>query len=232
MEPIKELINTSAPVPPITMLKGTLPLLQQLQEVWFLDNTGNAATNNVTINAAPGDVFIVEGEENPETSIVLKQNGFVAKFIIADIDNGTGNCKWTISNVQDGDLPVGITYVGGVFIVGPTAATRGPVQCSKVQLVNTGSSTFKTVLKPSATIADVELTLPTTQGAAGDVVQMGAGGVMNLVKPANQYVVGGLPIYADDAAAGAGGLVQNQLYQTDGTGAAPLNVAGIVMIKQ
>jgi len=40
------------------------------------------------------------------------------------------------------------------------------------------------------------------------------------------------PAYADDAAAGAGGLGADQVYQTDGTGAAPLNVAGIMMIKQ
>lgn len=38
--------------------------------------------------------------------------------------------------------------------------------------------------------------------------------------------------YADDAAAGAGGIEAPGLYQTDGTGAAPLNVAGIVMVKQ
>lgn len=41
-----------------------------------------------------------------------------------------------------------------------------------------------------------------------------------------------LPSYADDAAAGVGGLVQGDLYQTSGAGAAPLNVAGIVMCKQ
>lgn len=46
------------------------------------------------------------------------------------------------------------------------------------------------------------------------------------------YKITVLPMYADDAAAGAGGLVVEQLYQTDGTGAAPLNVAGILMIKQ
>jgi len=39
-----------------------------------------------------------------------------------------------------------------------------------------------------------------------------------------------LPAYADDAAAGAGGLNSGDLYQTDGTGA--LTTAGIVMIKQ
>ena len=41
-----------------------------------------------------------------------------------------------------------------------------------------------------------------------------------------------LAAYADDAAAGAAGVSTGTLYQTDGAGAAPLNVAGIVMIKQ
>ncbi len=36
--------------------------------------------------------------------------------------------------------------------------------------------------------------------------------------------------YADDATAKAGGLVANDVYVTDGGGAAPLNVAGILMI--
>jgi len=41
-----------------------------------------------------------------------------------------------------------------------------------------------------------------------------------------------LPSYNDDAAAGVGGLATGQLYQTTGAGAAPLNAAGIVMVKQ
>jgi len=41
-----------------------------------------------------------------------------------------------------------------------------------------------------------------------------------------------LPAHADDAAAGTAGLTAGQMYQTDGTGAAPLNAAGILMIKQ
>ena len=44
--------------------------------------------------------------------------------------------------------------------------------------------------------------------------------------------ISGLSAYADEAAAAAAGLATNTLYQTDGTGVAPLNVAGIVMIKQ
>ena len=42
--------------------------------------------------------------------------------------------------------------------------------------------------------------------------------------------VAGIPKAVDNADALAQGLVAGQLYQTDGTGAAPLNVAGIVMI--
>ena len=42
--------------------------------------------------------------------------------------------------------------------------------------------------------------------------------------------VAGIPKAIDNADALAQGLVAGQLYQTDGTGAAPLNVPGIVMI--
>ena len=41
-----------------------------------------------------------------------------------------------------------------------------------------------------------------------------------------------LSAYADDADAGTNGVVTGELYQTDGTGSAPLNIAGIVMVKQ
>ena len=42
----------------------------------------------------------------------------------------------------------------------------------------------------------------------------------------------GLQAFADDAAAGVGGLSAGDLYQTSGAGAAPLDAAGIVLIKQ
>lgn len=40
------------------------------------------------------------------------------------------------------------------------------------------------------------------------------------------------PAFADDIAAGIGGLLLGDRYQTDGTGANPLNVPGIMMLKQ
>jgi len=47
-----------------------------------------------------------------------------------------------------------------------------------------------------------------------------------------KVALNGLSAYADDAAAGAAGILTGDLYQTNGSGAAPLNVAGIVMVKQ
>ncbi len=40
------------------------------------------------------------------------------------------------------------------------------------------------------------------------------------------------PAYDDDAAAGAAGLTTGMVYMTTGSGSAPLNAAGILMIKQ
>ena len=42
----------------------------------------------------------------------------------------------------------------------------------------------------------------------------------------------GLDSFADDAAAAAAGIAKGVVYQTDGSGAPPLNVAGILMVKQ
>jgi hypothetical protein len=46
------------------------------------------------------------------------------------------------------------------------------------------------------------------------------------------YTLQNLPAFQDDAAAGGAGLTTGMLYQTTGTGAAPLNAAGIMMVKQ
>jgi hypothetical protein len=46
------------------------------------------------------------------------------------------------------------------------------------------------------------------------------------------YTLQNLPAFQDDAAAGIGGLTTGMLYQTTGAGAAPLNAAGILMVKQ
>ena len=47
-----------------------------------------------------------------------------------------------------------------------------------------------------------------------------------------QITISNLPSYDDDTAAGTAGLTAGMVYMTTGSGSAPLNVAGILMIKQ
>ena len=74
-------------------------------------------------------------------------------------------------------------------------------------------------------------------------------GVTGLLQPANLTVSANRPLFlvginaaggtsslattafADNAAAVAGGLSAGDVYRTDGTGAAPLNAAGILMVR-
>lgn len=72
-------------------------------------------------------------------------------------------------------------------------------------------------------------TLPNITGVAGSIAtDMNGDGVITMERPIFET----MPSYADDTAAGIAGLGIGKPYQTDGTGAAPLNVPGIVMIKQ
>jgi len=49
----------------------------------------------------------------------------------------------------------------------------------------------------------------------------------------NEHItISNLPAYDDDTAAGVGGLTTGMVYMTTGSGSAPLNAAGILMIKQ
>jgi len=71
----------------------------------------------------------------------------------------------------------------------------------------------------------------------GDVDTLSNGAIISVDVPNNKINlkattinVDGLPAFADDAAASS--LAAGDLYQTTGAGAAPLNVAGIVMVKQ
>ncbi len=49
----------------------------------------------------------------------------------------------------------------------------------------------------------------------------------------NEHItISNLPAFDDDAAAGTAGLTAGMLYMTTGSGSAPLNVSGILMIKQ
>tara|TARA_Y100000590_G_scaffold84148_1_gene93915 strand:+ start:3579 stop:3845 length:267 start_codon:yes stop_codon:yes gene_type:complete len=80
----------------------------------------------------------------------------------------------------------------------------------------------------TATPALTDMVLGTDVGSSDATKNFTAQNLLALVSSA----VITLPAYQDEAAAIAAGLTTGQLYQTTGTGAAPLNAAGIVMVKQ
>ena len=73
-------------------------------------------------------------------------------------------------------------------------------------------------------------------GSTGDgnnLLNLAVGGVSKArIDNAGAIFSSGTPAYADEAAAVTAGLATGDIYQTTGTAASPLNVAGILMIKQ
>lgn len=131
----------------------------------------------------------------------------------------------------------------GAFLVSDSSTNR--VSQSVLQFSGFSSNTYE----DDSTIADFII-----QRETGNIVSQFATGSTNrcffgigtAYPTARLHVVGAtiidlsgenltlqsLPSFDDDAAAGVGGLTAGMLYQTTGSGAAPLNVAGILMIKQ
>jgi hypothetical protein len=61
----------------------------------------------------------------------------------------------------------------------------------------------------------------------------GGNGTKITIDDVNEHItISNLPAYDDDAAAGTAGLTAGMVYMTTGSGSAPLNAAGILMIKQ
>jgi hypothetical protein len=114
------------------------------------------------------------------------------------------------------------------------------------QSITTGQSNI--CIGTSADVSDATgnnaIAIGATSGAAPDAIAIGNGASATT----GQFAIGDnitefkalgvtkitapLAAFDDDAAAGLGGLTTGQWYQSTGSGAAPLNVAGIVLIKQ
>ena len=117
------------------------------------------------------------------------------------------------ASITNGDDNVLLGYQAGVAIT--TGSENLVLGASGAQTLLTGSN--NTIIGFSAE--------PSAAGASNEIT------IGNINQDRVRFP-GGLPSFDDDAAAGVGGLLTNMLYQTTGAGAAPLNVAGIVMIKQ
>jgi len=72
----------------------------------------------------------------------------------------------------------------------------------------------------------------TTGGVGSQILLSAAGGISIGPSVAGVLNLINIPAFANDANAGGAGLTTGDIFQTDGSGTAPLNAAGILMIKQ
>lgn len=214
------------------------------------------ATGQGTINFANGTDFIFRSGSN---NGYLIGNGNVL-FAIKPSDVALGNPA--SMNILGANHTGTAGNNGGDILIqgGTTASTSllpvassGAVEIKGGDIITAEGNGGRVVVKGSSVVSgltDIAAGNLFLQGGAG--TGTGAGGEISFqVAPAgvsgsapNAYVTPltiqgngimkttGLPAYDDDADAGSGGLTAGDMYQTTGSGAAPLNVAGILMIKQ
>jgi len=72
-------------------------------------------------------------------------------------------------------------------------------------------------------------TLPDGDGTAGQIIETDGNGNLTWETPSIPSII---PAYDNDAVAGTAGLATGDIYQTTGAAVNPLNVAGIMMVKQ
>lgn len=187
--------------------------------------------NGVDISSGVlGDVFLSTQGVNNSTSL----NGQVLTLI----DETTGQAEWTTLAPGSG---TNIYNLSGSLTSSRSVNGNG----NNIQFMNFSDITLSSYTSNAISITTSGVTLnvgsadglfiktPAVQGSSA--VNGQALTLINATAGKVEYQNAAtrvLPAYADDVVAGVGGLATGEYYQTDGTGASPLNIAGIVMIKQ
>ena len=90
-----------------------------------------------------------------------------------------------------------------------------------------------TQLALSNTIGGIDYGIEQLAGTVTIGNLVGGNNTKITIDDVNEHItISNLPAYDDDTAAGTGGLTAGMVYMTTGSGSAPLNAAGILMIKQ
>ncbi|NRB36527.1 MAG: hypothetical protein HRU31_17715 [Rhodobacteraceae bacterium] len=141
--------------------------------------------------------------------------GRVKLLYASDATRGLGIYQSDLSGVATGVVNFHYQGTGGGsrFVI-----SRGNTGGAEIELENNGNIEFNRTGNGNVSVGNTAGSTIFT--ARGPAVLDGTVTLPNLDS------------YDDDVAAGNDGLQSGDLYQTNGNGAAPLNVAGIVMIKQ
>jgi hypothetical protein len=157
-----------------------------------------------------GNLKIFGEASGSGVAALFVEDSVSAQIQIRDVDNATSAINSELAIVaSDNFVSLGTTV-------------SSPVGKIIISLKGNGKFSFDTYTDSAGT--DIACFVPTSNLGMGLGAPTASG--------AWRRIFTNLDEYADDAAAIAGGIVSGELYQTDGTGAAPLNVAGIVMVAQ
>ena len=175
------------------------------------------------------------GKETTAANINTPQLGDITFFrdtadnkFKVKLDDGTVIsicCALTLQEVTDHgnttDRPIGTNEVQDVNdLVSKMLIDSGPNAASNKAMFEAGSITGAAIKFQFGIVNDNSI--PADDGH-WVLTNRGNVPVMNLLNN---------PIFADDAAAIAGGLLSGDIYETDGGAAAPLNIAGLLVVVQ
>jgi hypothetical protein len=188
---------------------------------------------------------------NPATNFIGTTDTARLKFGVGGLNRGVIDNDDNIGFGSDlyGSLTIGTSNVA-LSTSALAAATSGAnnigIGQSAGQTITTGGSNI--LIGTSADVSDATgdnaIAIGSSAIAAPDAIALGnsatattgqfsiPAAITDIQFPGATIMTAPLAAFDDDAAAGLAGLTTGQWYQTTGSGAAPLNVAGIVMIKQ
>jgi len=159
---------------------------------------------------------------------MCKLYNWIKRFLMGKINN---TAAYASSTPTSNTLLIGSEQAGGAtknYLVSEISAFLN-LNPTLSTLSVTGNATIGGTLGVTGATTLGNASVTNTLGVTG-ATTMTTAQVNSLTVVSTATVV--LSAFDDDAAAGAGGLTSGRLYQTTGAGAAPLNAAGIVMVKQ
>jgi len=184
-----------------------------------IDNNLSQIITPYTVVARGG--LSVGSASSTDGSVQFQNSDDAAVVII----NSPTTKQLKIDNVGH-DVEVGIN---GAAVSGKALAVTGRIRTTdRLELTDSTTTIRQSAADEMLLTASAGVTTSAGLTVLGSI-GIGGSGAPDIAK---SYIACILPAYDDDAAAGTGGLSEGMFYQTTGSGAAPLNVAGIIMAKQ
>lgn len=204
--------------------------IQSNQIVSTVGDGTNTATETITNTSI--DLNITDGSEQHSITI----NSATNRITLFTNDGSSPNYQSELRvSTEGGGASINI---GSQNITSGQIATHNLTEVSIISTVNNGAGGESLVEVSDNYISvarqDGTGTQSTTTTYASEVLIQSTNGVdtSSISVQPTFIALTGLQSFDDDAAAGTGGLTTGMIYQTTGNGANPLDVAGILMIKQ